>query len=172
MKYNLRLPISLLPGLISLTLHIPSCGTMDLPTLTTISPLTNQPIHTRSSVSEAEIPLLAQSAETAFSPFRRTSLKDRQTIVSKALELLEQDALKFAQHLTNEIGRPVAQAENEIHTAVARGRYLVKISQDALKDTPGEVEKGFVRYIKKVPVGPVLVIFAWNVRPSSRASDA
>jgi len=38
----------------------------------------------------------------------------------------------------------------------------LKISSDALKDTPGEPEKGFKRYIRKVPLGPVLVLFAWN----------
>lgn len=41
---------------------------------------------------------------------------------------------------------------------------MVKISEEALKDTEGEAEKGFKRFIRKVPVGPVLVIFAWNVR--------
>ena len=39
----------------------------------------------------------------------------------------------------------------------------MKISDEALADTDGEAEQGFKRYIKKVPVGPVLVLFAWNV---------
>lgn len=41
---------------------------------------------------------------------------------------------------------------------------MVKISEDVLKDTDGEPEKGFKRFIRKVPVGPILVIFPWNVR--------
>jgi acyl-CoA reductase-like NAD-dependent aldehyde dehydrogenase len=135
-----------------------------MPTLTTISPVTNQPIQTRFDTTEAEIPLIAQQAELGFESFRRTSLQDRQDIVLRALELLEQDAATLAQELTSQIGRPASKAEDEIHTAVKRGRYLVKLSDEALKDTPGEPEDGFVRYIKKVPVGPVLIIFAWNVR--------
>jgi acyl-CoA reductase-like NAD-dependent aldehyde dehydrogenase len=44
------------------------------------------------------------------------------------------------------------------------GEYLLKISEETLKDTEGEPEKGFERYIKKVPLGPVLILFPWNVR--------
>jgi acyl-CoA reductase-like NAD-dependent aldehyde dehydrogenase len=60
------------------------------------------------------------------------------------------------------MGRPIAYTEKEITTAVARGEYMLKISSQALADTPGEEEEGFKRWIRKVPVGPVLVLFAWN----------
>jgi len=61
-----------------------------------------------------------------------------------------------------QIGRPVKHARKEIATAVVRGRYLLNISEKSLEDTPGAPETGFRRYIKKVPVGPVLILFAWN----------
>ena len=61
------------------------------------------------------------------------------------------------------MGRPIAYTAKEVTTAVARGEYLLKISGECLKDTVGESEKGFKRYIRKVPVGPVLILFAWNV---------
>lgn len=53
--------------------------------------------------------------------------------------------------------------EQPVSTAIKRANYMIKISEEALKDTEGEAEKGFKRFIRKVPVGPVLVIFAWNV---------
>lgn len=60
------------------------------------------------------------------------------------------------------MGRPIAYTAKEVTTAVMRGEYLLKISEDALKDTDGEAEKGFNRFIRKIPVGPVLILFAWN----------
>jgi len=60
------------------------------------------------------------------------------------------------------MGRPIAYPAKEITTAVARGEYLVKIAEQGLKETPGEPEEGFNRYIKKVPLGPVLILFPWN----------
>lgn len=50
-----------------------------------------------------------------------------------------------------------------VTTAIKRADYLLKISDETLADTDGEAEKGFKRFIRKVPVGPVLVLFAWNV---------
>lgn len=83
--------------------------------------------------------------------------------MKQALQLLEDKQDELAKELTEQMGRPIAYTAKEVTTAVARGKYLLKISDEALSDTDGEAEKGFKRYIKKVPVGPVLVLFAWNV---------
>ncbi|KAK5134076.1 hypothetical protein LTR08_006966 [Meristemomyces frigidus] len=131
-------------------------------TITTISPTTNKPILERTGPTDAELDALPKTAQRAFLTYRKTSLATRKTIVAKALQLISdrQDAL--AQELTEQMGRPIAYAAKEITTAVARGQYLVNIADKALQDTPGEPQAGFTRYIKKVPLGPVLVLFAWN----------
>lgn len=143
---------------------------MSLETITTISPVTNKPILTRNGVSDADLASIPEAAVRAFESYRRTSFADRQKIVKKALTLLgeRQDAL--GKELTEQMGRPIAYTPKEVSTAVLRGQYLLKISEDALKDTEGEAEKGFRRFIKKVPVGPVLILFPWNVRVASNHS--
>jgi acyl-CoA reductase-like NAD-dependent aldehyde dehydrogenase len=141
---------------------------MSLENLVTISPSTNKPILERTGLSQEDLLSLPAVAHKAFKAFRNdTSLQDRQQIVKKALQLLGDKKDELAQELTEQMGRPIAYTAKEITTAVARGEYLLKISDDALADTDGETEKGFKRYIKKVPVGPVLVLFAWNVSTSS-----
>jgi len=70
----------------------------------------------------------------------------------------------LAMELTEQMGRPIAYTAKEISTAVERGEYLSRIAGEILeRDTPGDEEKGFKRYIRCEPVGVVLVIFAWNV---------
>ncbi|KAI9874260.1 MAG: hypothetical protein M1830_009946 [Pleopsidium flavum] len=135
---------------------------MSVEVLTTISPTTNQPVLTRNGLSDADIALLPEVATKAFNSYRRTSLSERQAIVKKALKLIYDKQDELAKELTEQMGRPIAYTPKEITTAVKRAEYLLKISGDALKDTDGEPEKGFKRYIRKVPVGPVLIIFAWN----------
>ncbi|KIW01925.1 uncharacterized protein PV09_06766 [Verruconis gallopava] len=135
---------------------------MSVEKLTTISPSTNKPILERSGLSEQDLKDLPQTATKAFSSFRRTSLAERQAIVKKALKLLGDKKDELAKELTEQMGRPISYTGSEIATAVKRGEYLLKISEDALRDTPGEEEKGFKRWIKKVPVGPTLILFAWN----------
>ncbi|KAH7354938.1 putative succinate-semialdehyde dehydrogenase [Rhexocercosporidium sp. MPI-PUGE-AT-0058] len=135
---------------------------MSVETITTISPTTNKPVLTRTGISAADLQLLPKVATEAFLSFRKTSLADRQAIVKKALKLLESKQDELAKELTEQMGRPIAYTAKEVTTAVKRGEYLLKISEDALKDTDGEAEKGFKRFIRKVPVGPVLILFAWN----------
>ncbi|KAH8913006.1 aldehyde dehydrogenase [Coniochaeta sp. PMI_546] len=135
---------------------------MSVEVITTISPTTNEAVVTRNGVSAEELNLLPETAIRAFQSWRQTKLADRQIIIKKALACLSERTDELAQGLTKEMGRPISYTPSEISTAVKRGEYLLKISDEALKDTDGEAEKGFKRFIRKVPVGPVLIIFAWN----------
>ena len=134
----------------------------DRETITTISPTTNKAIITRHGPTKKELEELPRTAKAAFLKYSKTTLAERQKIVKKALDLITAKRAELAQELTEQMGRPTAYTEKEITTAVARGEYMLKISSQALADTPGEEEKGFKRWIRKVPVGPVLVLFAWN----------
>ncbi|KAJ4990268.1 aldehyde dehydrogenase [Stagonosporopsis vannaccii] len=135
---------------------------MSVEKITTISPITNQPILTRNGLSDADIQSIPEIATRAFESFRRTSLAERQQIVKKALKLLDERQDALGKELTEQMGRPIAYTPKEVTTAVMRGEYLVKISEETLKDTPGDAEKGFKRYVRKVPLGPVLILFPWN----------
>ncbi|KAK5720659.1 hypothetical protein LTR15_006619 [Elasticomyces elasticus] len=130
--------------------------------ITTISPTTNNPVVERDGPTEEEFAEIPRRAQQAFLKYRKTPLSERQKIVKKALQLINDRQDELAQELTEQMGRPIAYTAKEVTTAVARGKYMLKISGDALKDTPGEAQEGFKRHISKVPLGPVLVLFAWN----------
>ena len=139
--------------------------------LTTISPSTNEPILTRNGLSDSDVALLPAISTQAFNDFRLLPFEERQAIVKRALKLISDKQNVLAKELTEQMGRPIAYTAKEITTAVTRGEYLLKISRDALKDTEGEPEQGFKRYIRKAPIGPVLIMFAWNVGYCSPCSD-
>lgn len=136
---------------------------MSVEVITTISPNTNEAILTRNGASQSDLELLPKVATEAFQSFRRTTLEERQEIVRKFLNILSQHESELAEELTVQMGRPIAFTGKEIATAVKRAEYLLKISHEVLKDIDGEAEKGFKRFIRRVPVGPVLILFAWNV---------
>lgn len=139
---------------------------MSVEVINTISPTTNEVVVTRNGASAADLELLPKVATEAFQTFRKTTLKERQEIVKKFLKGLAVRQDELAEELTVQMGRPIAYTAKEVATAIKRAEYLVKISDEVLKDADGEAEKGFKRFIRRVPVGPVLVIFAWNVRNS------
>lgn len=131
--------------------------------ITTISPTTNQPIITRPEATEEELSLVISISTSAFRTWSKTTLSERQSIVKKALALLDENQEQYGKEITEMMGRPIAYTAKEVATAKMRGDYLVKISEGALVDTPGEEEAGFKRFIRKMPVGPVLILFPWNV---------
>lgn len=135
---------------------------MSVEVITTISPTTDEPIITRNGISEQDLIQLPETAVKAFQSWRTTKLADRQIIIKKALQVLSDKQDDLALELTVQMGRPIAYTGGEVATAIKRANYLLKISDEVLKDTDGEEEKGFKRFIRKIPVGPVLIIFAWN----------
>ena len=146
-------------------------ATMSVEVIKTISPSTGEAILTRNGASDADLQQLPEVATEAFQSFRKTTLKERQDIVRKFLKGLANRESDLAEELTVQMGRPIAYTGKEISTAVKRGEYMLKISEEALRDTEGETEKGFKRFIRKIPVGPVLIIFAWNVSILPTAED-
>ncbi|KAM7203864.1 betaine aldehyde dehydrogenase [Naviculisporaceae sp. PSN 640] len=135
---------------------------MSVEVITTVSPTTNEGIIIRNGISPEELKLLPETALEAFKTWRETKLTDRQIIIRKGLDILAQKQDDLGMELTVQMGRPIAYTAKEVATAIKRSEYLLKVSEDVLKDTDGEAEKGFKRFIRKVPVGPVLIIFPWN----------
>jgi len=60
------------------------------------------------------------------------------------------------------MGRPIRYTPKEIDTTVLRGRYMVSIAEQELRDVDAEVGhvpvNGLKRFIRKEPLGVVLAI--------------
>jgi acyl-CoA reductase-like NAD-dependent aldehyde dehydrogenase len=65
--------------------------------------------------------------------------------------------------LTWQMGRPIAHSPFEIRRGFAeRARHMIDIAADALADIKAEPRPGFERFIRREPVGVVLVLAPWN----------
>jgi len=67
-------------------------------------------------------------------------------------------------YLTPSVSRPVSQTLGEVRGFLDRARYMISIAESclgdlSLKDTD---KPGFRRYIKRTPLGVVLVIAPWK----------
>lgn len=142
---------------------------MLLEALSTISPTTNSAVVTRQPLSPEGIALLPGLGQQAFGSYRKShpTLGSRQEVVAQALKLLSERKDVLATELTEQMGRPIAYTGVEIDTAIKRGQYLNRIAGDVLaEDVPGDPETGFKRFIRREPIGVVLIIFAWNASHS------
>ncbi|KIM43698.1 hypothetical protein M413DRAFT_443608 [Hebeloma cylindrosporum] len=66
--------------------------------------------------------------------------------------------------LSMQMGRPVSQGAGEIRGFIERANYMLDIAGSSLADVSLEStdKPGFRRYIKRVPLGVILVIAPWN----------
>lgn len=132
-------------------------------TITTISPTTGKGIITRKGASSEKMLALARSAQVAFQSWSKTTLAQRKEIVTKACGVLEKKKDVLAKEVTEQMGRPISYTDKEVLTAAMRAKYLMSVVDEQLGKTDGLAEDGFRRYIKKVPLGVVLILFPWNV---------
>lgn len=66
------------------------------------------------------------------------------------------------------MGRPVSQTPGEIRGTLERAAYMISIAESSLADVSlADTDKpGFRRFIKRVPLGTVLVIAPWKYVPA------
>ena len=69
----------------------------------------------------------------------------------------------LAEELTWQIGRPISQSPGEIRRGFQeRALYMCGIAEEVLNDLQIEPKPGFRRFIRREPLGVVLVIAPWN----------
>ncbi|OCF35499.1 hypothetical protein I316_02551 [Kwoniella heveanensis BCC8398] len=130
----------------------------------TISPVDQSVVVTRTILSDEELGTVVAKASSAFGFWKTTSLDHRLNIGNKFLEEMQKAKQQLSEDLSRQMGRPISHCAVEVDGTVARGKYMISISKDALADSNNQDtdKKDHVRFIKKCPVGPLLVISPWN----------
>ena len=105
---------------------------------------------------------LAQAAR-AQKAWAQTPLDERLAIVERMVEVMLGAVEAVAEELTWQMGRPIRYSPKEIQGGFAeRARYMARIAPTALQDIPAEEMPGFTRFIRREPLGVVLVLAPWN----------
>ncbi|KAL0574591.1 hypothetical protein V5O48_007376 [Marasmius crinis-equi] len=133
-------------------------------TQTTITPHNQAPYITKTYPTEAELDGYIKSAQTAQASWAKVPLKDRIATGRKFMEEFRAMSQDLPLELTLQMGRPISQCAGEVKGFLERADYMLSIAESALSDVGlEETDKpGFKRYIKRVPLGVVLVIAPWN----------
>ena len=130
----------------------------------TINPATHEVIFDQPGTSLQEAIQVATASKKAFESYRKTTLNQRKEIVKRALDIVDTRIDDLAKELTTQMGRPIKYCAGEIKTMRLRAEHMMDIAEENLADLPGQPQEGFNRFVKRVPLGPVLIAGAWNVR--------
>ena len=132
-------------------------------TFKTISPIDGSVYLERKFAKDKEIEQTLQLAKDAQKDWRKTSVKKRASICKRAVKYFVKNADKIGEELTWQMGRPIRYTPFEISKGFKeRADYMIKIAETKLADIPADEKEGFQRFIRRDPLGTVLVLAPWN----------
>jgi acyl-CoA reductase-like NAD-dependent aldehyde dehydrogenase len=132
-------------------------------TLRTVSPIDNSVYVERPLASGAQIERTLAGAVAAQRRWRSVTVGERVAIVRRMVEWCVARADELGAELTRQMGRPIAYTPNEIRRGFQeRALHMCAIAEQALADIPAEKKEGFQRFIRREPLGVVLVVAPWN----------
>lgn len=128
-----------------------------------VSPIDGSVVAERTTLTPEQLESVLARAVAARQAWTATPLAERGAICERMVAILERDADEVAVELAKQMGRPVRFGANEILRGFQeRARYMVSIAADQLADIEVEAPDGFRKFIRRDPLGTVLVVAPWN----------
>lgn len=104
-----------------------------------------------------------QTAQKTFADYSKTLAAEREAILCKTAELLEQNRQEFVDILIDEVGSPVGKAQFEVQYAIGCLRAAAGVARQVRGDTiPADIP-GRLSFSLRQPVGVIASITPFNV---------
>jgi acyl-CoA reductase-like NAD-dependent aldehyde dehydrogenase len=127
-----------------------------------ISPIDGSVYVERRLASNPEIQAALAQAELAQRAWKQVPLSERIAIARRAIAAFAARESQLAEELCWMMGRPIRYAAGEIRGFVERASHMADIAEGALADIRLPDKPGFIRFIRREPLGVALVIAPWN----------
>ena len=129
----------------------------------TVTPIDGSVIVERPLASDAAIEAALARAVEAQRRWAEVPVAERAAVCTRAIEWCVARADELGAELTSQMGRAIAHSPLELRRGFQeRGRYMAGIAASALADIEVERSQNFHRFIRREPLGVVLVLAPWN----------
>ncbi|MEN9552685.1 MAG: hypothetical protein RLY24_280 [Actinomycetota bacterium] len=130
---------------------------------TIYSPIDGSVVAERELADDAHVEHVLARASSAQHMWRSTPLDQRIALCERMVQWLETNVADIAHEITVQMGRPIRYTPNEIlRGAQERARHMMSIAPDNLGDIAVPQMDGFTKFIRREPVGTVLIVAPWN----------
>ena len=127
-----------------------------------ISPVDGSVYVERPCPGEAQVEEALRSARRAAAEWKTVPLEERMERCGKLVDRFCAEPGKYAEELAWQMGRPVRFGPGEIRGFEERARYMIGIAPEALADISLPEKEGFLRFIRREPIGTLLTVAPWN----------
>ncbi|MBV9558561.1 MAG: aldehyde dehydrogenase family protein [Pseudolabrys sp.] len=131
-------------------------------TLRTISPVDGSVFVERPLASDTEAEAALVRSAKAQREWKTVPLQQRTALLSSFVDKFVAKRDDIALELTWQMGRPVRYTPGEVRGFEERARTMIALAPQALADIDVGPKDGFRRFIRRDPVGVVLVVAPWN----------
>jgi acyl-CoA reductase-like NAD-dependent aldehyde dehydrogenase len=131
-------------------------------TIRLISPVDGSLYAERACTTSLALDSALAAAREAQRSWRLLPVEVRATYCLKAVEAMLAMSDEIIPELAWQMGRPVRYGAGELRGFAERAHYMIGIAGEALADVVPPPVDGFRRYIRREPLGTVLVIAPWN----------
>jgi succinate-semialdehyde dehydrogenase/glutarate-semialdehyde dehydrogenase len=126
-----------------------------------VDPATEELLQEFEPLDGAALEARVARAEHTFAEGRHGDLSDRTGPLRDAAELLESGAAAYGRLITQEMGKPVEEAEAEVEKCAWLCRHYADRADDYLADETVATDHDRTR-VRHRPLGPVLAVMPWN----------
>ena len=127
-----------------------------------ISPVDGSTFAERPVAKKKDIEAAFSAAHAAQEKWKRVPIAERAKYCSAAVDAMLAMKDAIVPELAWQMGRPIRYGAGELRGFEERARYMIAIAERALSDIHPEPKEGFLRYIKREPLGVVFTIAPWN----------
>jgi succinate-semialdehyde dehydrogenase/glutarate-semialdehyde dehydrogenase len=127
----------------------------------TVNPATGEPISVFTPFTAAEVDQAVREANRAQLEWRDTTFDERATLTQTAADVLTARRAELAKLITQEMGKPIAQAEAEIDKCALTCRFYADRAAEFLADQPVSTPATNSQ-VSYEPLGIVLAVMPWN----------
>ena len=131
-------------------------------TIELISPVDGRVYAERQCADAIQLENALDAATTAQAQWKCRPLSERAAFCSAAVDAMLAMKDEIVPELAWQMGRPVRYCAGELRGFEERARHMIAIAPQALADVEPAPINGFRRYIKREPLGTILVIAPWN----------
>jgi len=128
-----------------------------------VNPKTSQVFKEYKQMSDEEVQRIVRSSSDAFEQWRRKSVSERVKALAPVAERLRARADEVADHIHQEMGKPVGQGKAEVLKCATLVDYYAKNAESFLRNSEVSALPGFTKsYVTYQPLGVILAIMPWN----------
>lgn len=128
----------------------------------TVSPIDGRVVFEGELADKNQAHAALAAGERAWMDWRRRPLSERTARVQAFVSRFLQDREELAREICLQMGRPLSQCGGELAGFEDRANTMIALAEHGLADLPASPKPGFTRFVRREPLGLVLVLAAWN----------